>query len=119
VSRPCDLRFGLSSTAAHTSRWASGVSSGGARPRSGRRAKRLAPGSTNDVGGADSSGAGPQKSEWGWRCARHGRGSRLGAGPVGCRSSLRHGMRRHDGVRDVYRPAESISWGDQAKCWGS
>src|SRR5664280_2210260 len=39
---PCqglgDHRFGLSSTAAHTSTWATGQGSGGARPRSGRRA---------------------------------------------------------------------------------
>ncbi len=41
-----------------------GQGSGGARPRSGRRALRLAPGSTNNMGGGDSSGAGPQKSEW-------------------------------------------------------
>ena len=36
-----------------------GQGSGGARPRSGRRALRSAPGSTNNVGGEDSSGAGP------------------------------------------------------------
>src|SRR5674476_486422 len=41
-----------------------GQGSGGARPRSGRRALRLASGSTNNMGGGDSSGAGPQKSEW-------------------------------------------------------
>jgi hypothetical protein len=41
-----------------------GQGSGGARPRSGRRALRSAPGSTNNVGGGDSSGAGPQKSRW-------------------------------------------------------
>ena len=37
-----------------------GQGSGGARPRSGRRALRSAPGSTNNVGGGDSSGAVPQ-----------------------------------------------------------
>ena len=41
-----------------------GQGSGGARPGSGRRALRSAPGSTNNVGGGDSSGAGPQKSAW-------------------------------------------------------
>ena len=41
-----------------------GQGSGGARPRSGRRALRSAPGSTNNVGGGDSSGADPQKSQW-------------------------------------------------------
>jgi hypothetical protein len=42
-----------------------GQGSGGARPRSGRRALRLAPGSTNNVGGGDRVRyAVPQKSEW-------------------------------------------------------
>ena len=38
--------------------WRRGQGSGGARPRRGRRALRLAPGSTNNVGGGDSSPSG-------------------------------------------------------------
>ena len=62
-----------------------GQGSGGARPRSGRRALRSASGSTNTVGGGDSLGSGTRflRIQKGVRCARHGRGSRLGAGPGG------------------------------------
>ena len=76
-----------------------GQGSGGARPRSGRRALRSAPGSTNNVGGGDSAVGGSSEVRMGWRCARQGRGPGWGQARVGCRSSLRRGRGRHDGVR--------------------
>ena len=120
---PCqgigDLRFGLFSTAAHTSKWASGSRLGRrARPRSGRRALRLAPGSTNNVGGEDSSGAVPQKSEWvGGALVKAGVPAG-GQARVGCRSSLRRGRGRHDGVRGALAGGVNQR-GDHARCWGS
>jgi hypothetical protein len=96
-----------------------GQGSGGARPRSGRRALRSAPGSTNNVGGGDSSGAGPQKSECVGGALVKAGGPGWGQAQVGCRSSLRRGRGRHDGVRGVYWPAGSIRGGDHARCWGS
>jgi hypothetical protein len=72
-----------------------GQGSGGARPRSGRRALRSAPGSTNTVGGGDSSGAVPQKSECvGGALVKAGVPAG-GQARVGCRSSLRRGRGRH------------------------
>ena len=95
-----------------------GQGSGGARPRSGRRALRLAPGSTNNVGGEDSSGAVPQKSEWvGGALVKAGVPAG-GQARVGCRSSLRRGMGRHDGVRGALAGGVNQR-GDHARCWGS
>jgi len=95
-----------------------GQGSGGARPRSGRRALRLAPGSTNNVGGEDSSGAVPQKSEWvGGALVKAGVPAG-GQARVGCRSSLRRGRGRHDGVRGALAGGVNQR-GDHARCWGS
>ena len=95
-----------------------GQGSGGARPRSGRRALRLAPGSTNNVGGGDSSGAVPQKSEWvGGALVKAGVPAG-GQARVGCRSSLRRGRGRHDGVRGALAGGVNQR-GDHARCWGS
>src|SRR5664280_704036 len=101
---PCqglgDHRFGLSSTAAHTSTWATGQGSGGARPRSGRRAlsRRLGrrtiwAAKTVQVGGSSQ-----VRSGLVW-CSRQGRGSRLGAGPGGLPVIPSPRQGRHDGVR--------------------
>jgi hypothetical protein len=60
-----------------------GQGSGGARPRSGRRALRLAPGSTNNVGGGDSAAGGSSRGEKGLAVRSSGPGFRLGAGPGG------------------------------------
>ena len=57
-----------------------GQGSGGARPRSGRKALRLAPGSTNNVGGGDSSGA-VLRSQNGLAVRSSRPGSRLGGRP--------------------------------------
>ena len=75
-----------------------GQGSGGARPRSGRRALRSASGSTNTVGGGDSLGSGTR-----FLRSRNGLAVRSswpeipvgGQARVGCRSSLRRGRGRH------------------------
>ena len=96
-----------------------GQGSGGARPRSGRRALRLAPGSTNDVGGGDSSGARVLRSHNGLavRSSRPGVPAG-GQARVGCRSSLRRGRKQHDGVRGALAGGVN-QMGDHARCWGS
>src|SRR5674476_1180015 len=50
----------------------------------------------------------PQKSEWVGGALVKAGGPGWGQAQVGCRSSLRRGRGRHDGVRGVYWPAGSI-----------
>jgi len=95
-----------------------GQGSGGARPRSGRRALRSAPGSTNNVGGGDSSGAGPQKSECVGGALVKAGGPGWGQAQVGCRSSLRRGRGRHDGVRGALAGGVN-HMGRPRQIWGS
>jgi hypothetical protein len=78
-----------------------GQGSGGARPRSGRRALRSAPGSTNNMGGGDSSGG---RFLTGEKCFRAVRSSgpgvpAWGAGPGGLPVIPSPRQGRHDGVR--------------------
>jgi hypothetical protein len=96
-----------------------GQGSGGARPRSGRRALRLAPGSTNNVGGGDSAAGGSSGGEKGFD------GALVRAGDPGG-GQARVGLpviptpRQESGMMGfaVYWPAGSINGGDHAKFGG-
>src|ERR1035437_466873 len=95
-----------------------GQGSGGARPRSGRRALRSAPGSTNNVGGGDSSGAVPQKSECVGGALVMAGGPGWGAGPGGLPVIPTPRQGRHDGVRGALAGGVNQG-GDHARSWGS